>query len=334
MQLKALQISIGVTKVHSMNPFGGNPPSQIVDSLLGKSYHVVKTVYLNLPMLKELNESESINFFFKHWDTVQNIESNIDAIKGIGANLEELLKAPEYIEEVKQEGQNQINKIWEAKEEAVKDFNIDIEDTVNQIKDYATSAAFSYRYCSVEIASLQTSELTNISPRTLVKVGDHVVTPLGNIYRITALTQTTFTVGSFITSIRGEKGLTGDPGSGLTLLGVYETLEQFIQASPTGGKGYAYLVKDINPDSDEESDKNHVYIWDVNTSEWKDAGQFQGAKGDPGQSANDILMDPDPEKYFVEIYGRSSGDIIGDLITNEPIIVSAPVETFNQSLEE
>ena len=317
-----------------MNPFGGNPPTQTVDSLLGRSYHVVKTVYLNLPMLKEINESESINFFFEHWDTVQNIESNIDAIKGIGANLEELLKAPEYIEEVKQEGQNQINKIWETKEEAVKDFNIDIEDTVNQIKDYATSAAFSYRYCSVEIASLQTSELTNLSPRTLVKVGDHIVTPLGNIYRITALTQTTFTVGSFITSIRGEKGLTGDTGSGLTLLGVYETLEQFIQASPAGGKGYAYMIKDINPDSDEESDKNHVYIWDVNTSEWKDAGQLQGVKGDPGQSANDILMDPDPEKYFVEIYGRSSGDIIGDLITNEPIIVPAPVETFNQSLEE
>ena len=157
---------------------------------------------------------------------------------------------------------------------------------------------------------------------------------MGNIYRITALTQTTFTVGPFITSIRGEKGLTGDPGSGLTLLGVYETLEQFIQASPEGGKGYAYMIRDINPDSDEESDKNHVYIWDVNTSEWKDAGQLQGVKGDPGQSANDILMDPDPEKYFVEIYGRSSGDIIGDLITNEPIIVPAPVETFNQSLEE
>ena len=103
-----------------MNPFGGNPPTQIVDSLLGRSYHVVKTVYLNLPMLKEINESESINFFFEHWDTVQNIESNIDAIKDIGANLEELLKAPEYIEEVKQEGQNQINKIWETKEEAVK----------------------------------------------------------------------------------------------------------------------------------------------------------------------------------------------------------------------
>lgn len=238
-----------------MNPFGGNPPTQTVDSLLGRSYHVVKTVYLNLPMLKEINESESINFFFEHWDTVQNIESNIDAIKDIGANLEELLKAPEYIEEVKQEGQNQINKIWETKEEAVKDFNIDIEDTVNQIKDYATSAAFSYRYCSVEIASLQTSKLTNLSPRTLVKVGDHIVTPLGNIYRITALTQTTFTVGSFITSIRGEKGLTGDTGSGLTLLGVYETLEQFIQASPAGGKGYAYMIKDINPDSDEESDK-------------------------------------------------------------------------------
>lgn len=317
-----------------MNPFGGNPPTQIVDSLLGKSYHVVKTVYLHLPLLKQINESEAINFFFEHWNTVQLIESNIDAIKNVGNNINEVLKVPEYLEEIKKEGQIQIDAIWKAKEEALKDFNIDIEDTVNQIKDYATSAAFSYRYCSIELASFQTIDLTNLFPRTLVKVGDHVVTPLGNIYRITEVTQTTFTVGIFITSIRGEKGLTGDPGSGLTLLGVYDTLEQFTQANPEGGKGYAYMIKDINPDSDEESDKNHVYIWDVNTSEWKDAGQLQGVKGDPGQSANDILMDPDPEKYFVEIYGRSSGDVIGDLITNEPLIIPTPVESFNQSLKE
>ena len=124
-----------------MNPFGGNPPTQIVDSLLGKSYHVVKTVYLHLPLLKQINESEAINFFFEHWDTVQNIELNINAIKDIGANLEELLKAPEYIKKVKQEGQKQIDAIWEAKEEALKNFNTDIEDIVNQIKDNVTSTA-------------------------------------------------------------------------------------------------------------------------------------------------------------------------------------------------
>lgn len=125
-----------------MNPFGGNPPTQIVDSLLGKSYHVVKTVYLHLPLLKQVNDkAEVINFFFEHWDIVQNIESNIDALKDIRVNLEELLKAPEYIKEVKQEGQKQIDAIWEAKEEALRDFNIDIEDTVNQIKGYVTSAA-------------------------------------------------------------------------------------------------------------------------------------------------------------------------------------------------
>lgn len=124
-----------------MNPFGGNPPTQIVDSLLGKSYHVVKTVYLHLPLLKQINESEAINFFFEHWDTVQNIELNINAIKDIGANLEELLKAPEYIKKVKQEGQKQIDAIWEAKEEALRNFNSDIEDIVNQIKDNVTSTA-------------------------------------------------------------------------------------------------------------------------------------------------------------------------------------------------
>lgn len=124
-----------------MNPFGGNPPTQIVDSLLGKSYHVVKTVYLHLPLLKQINESEAINFFFEHWDTVQNIELNLNAIKDIGANLEELLKAPEYIKKVKQEGQKQIDAIWEAKEEALRNFNSDIEDIVNQIKDNVTSTA-------------------------------------------------------------------------------------------------------------------------------------------------------------------------------------------------
>lgn len=314
-----------------MNPFGGRAPTQTVDRLLGKSYHVVKEVYLNLDLLKEIQKNEAINFFYSNWTTVENVTNNLEHIKNIGENVQEILKAPEYVEEVKAEGIRQIADIQIAKENAVSEFNVDIQDTVNSIKTYATSAAFSYRYCDTELNSYQTIALTHIHPVSQVKVGDHVVTPLGDVFRIEQLTQTQATFGSFITSIRGERGLTGETGNGLTLSGYVETEDELLSKFPVGNKGDAYMVEFVG-DSDVETNHKHVFIWDVNTKSWRDIGQLQGVKGEPGASANDILMDPDPEEYFLQIYGVTSGDVIGPLIVNQPTVSPDPTVSFETYL--
>ena len=55
--------------MQSHNPFG-QPAAPTVDRLLGKSYHVVKTVYLNLPLLKEINSNEAIKFVAENFESI------------------------------------------------------------------------------------------------------------------------------------------------------------------------------------------------------------------------------------------------------------------------
>ena len=59
-----------------------------------------------------------------------------------------------------------------------------------------------------------------------------------------------------------------------------------------------------------------------------------GAKGERGQSANEILMSPDPELYFLEIYGETSGDSIGTLTVQELPFDPDPTEILDTILED
>lgn len=70
------------------------------------------------------------------------------------------------------------------------------------------------------------------------------------------------------------KGDQGDPGTGLTLLGQYDTLADLEAAHPTGQRGNAYFVGD---DTD-----GVVYLWNPDESEWTNVGSLKGAKGDTG----------------------------------------------------
>ncbi len=313
--------------MHYQNPFGGVPPTQHVDLLLGKSYYIVKAVYEHLDEITSLNNNEAIKFFYEHWESVKNLEDNLPALKDIALNVDELLKAPQYIQQVKDEGAKQITAIKDAKDQAVADFNEDIKTTVDSIKNYATSAAYSYRYCSLELVSNQDIPLNKISPTSNIKAGDHIVDTLGNVFLITAVTAINITVGEWLTSIRGEQGLKGDTGTGLNLLGTYDTLDEFLSVNPEGTAGSAYLIKQA------EGSENVVYVWDVNTNTWKNAGPLRGNKGDPGKSANEILMDPDPEKYFLQIYGQATGDIIGALVVEQSPVLPDPTDVFNNAVK-
>lgn len=57
-----------------------------------------------------------------------------------------------------------------------------------------------------------------------------------------------------------------------------------------------------------------------------------GKDGPAGASANEILMAPDPEKYFLSVYGETSGDVIGQLVVSSAAIVPAPLDEFNKEL--
>ncbi len=60
----------------------------------------------------------------------------------------------------------------------------------------------------------------------------------------------------------------------------------------------------------------------------------EGPEGPAGKSVNEFLMDPDPELYFLKIYGETHGGTIGDLVVQEAPFAPDPVEILDKALKE
>lgn len=116
--------------------------------------------------------------------------------------------------------------------------------------------------------------------------------------------------------VKGDRGPKGDPGNALLILGVYDSLSALQSAHPIGVAGDAYHVTDTHEN----------YVWDGETNSWRSIGEFVAL------SANDFLMSTDPAEYFRQIYGESSGDIIGDLLLSPGPVTPDPSETFETVL--
>lgn len=116
---------------------------------------------------------------------------------------------------------------------------------------------------------------------------------------------------------KGERGPMGEPGTAMLLLDVYDSLADLTAAHPSGNVGDAYHVTDTHEN----------YVWSQETNSWKSIGVFTAL------SANEFLMEPDPAEYFREIYGESSGDIIGDLLLNPSPVSPDPSDTFENVLQ-
>lgn len=309
--------------MHNINPFGQNPAQITTDRILGKSYHVVKTVYLNLDLLKSIHESTDIKYIVEHFDEIKNIGASLDALTRLEQYLDDLLALPDLKTQIEKAAEDYLKQFDETQEfvkDNIKDFAIRLYKELElQIQNAAAVAMFSFRTSSEELRSYEILNRDILSPQDNIKVGDTVLDPLGYIYKITQLTETTFTVNAPLFSVRGPIGL---PGIGLVILGSKNNYEQLIQENPIGKPGDAWIM----------SDTKDVYLWSDSINTWFNAGNLQGIKGDTGQSANEILMNPDPEKYFLEIYGQTHGDIIGTLVV-EQVIEPSPVESFNSALD-
>lgn len=127
-------------------------------------------------------------------------------------------------------GTTQVSAINTAKDTAVSEITQSKDSVVSAVtqagteqqealQDFVETAAFSYRYSATAITASGTAPLTNLTPNTQVKVGDHVVDSTGNVFAITATDGTNFTVGALLTSLKGPqgaqgvKGDTGSPGA-------------------------------------------------------------------------------------------------------------------------
>ena len=70
--------------------------------------------------------------------------------------------------------------------------------------------------------------------------------------------------------VKGEQGEPGKDGTGVTILGSYDTESELNAAHPTGSEGDAYIVA------------GDLYVWDTENSKWKNVGQIQGPQGPRG----------------------------------------------------
>lgn len=143
--------------MHCSNPFGSCPPQQSVDMLLGKSYHIVKTVYLHLKNITVISEYieelikvaeiadtivDDINTLKELVDKlgpildisneIVNISNNIEAINTVAGLLESIPNIPETVEKILKTG------------EYVKDFAEGTPRIVESIGDVYNSATDGY----------------------------------------------------------------------------------------------------------------------------------------------------------------------------------------------
>ena len=165
----------------------------------------------------------------------------------------------------------------------------------------AKTAAYAMRLTSVNMSASGTAAITSLTPQANIKVGDTVIDPDGEVFSITAIAGSTFTVGAKLTSLKGPQGIRGEKGergiqgaqgpkgdqgpqglkgdqgdvgpkgatgAPLSIKGSFPTLDELQEQHPTGQLGDAYMVG------------THLYSW--NGSAWQDVGDIKGPKGDKG----------------------------------------------------
>lgn len=166
----------------------------------------------------------------------------------------------------------------------------------------AKTAAYAMRLTSVNMSASGTAAISSLTPQANIKVGDTVIDPDGEVFSITAIAGSTFTVGAKLTSLKGPQGIRGEKGeqgiqgaqgpkgdqgpqglkgdqgdvgpkgatgAPLSIKGSFPTLDELQEQHPVGQLGDAYMVG------------THLYSW--NGSAWQDVGDIKGPKGDKGE---------------------------------------------------
>jgi hypothetical protein len=271
------------------NPLNDFPPSHTVDRLLGKSYEVVKTVYMNIPILKEVHDSDAIKYIYSNIDFLNKIESQSKDIANISNNIEDLLALPQLkvkLENATNAGKQQIQDKADSVTSEISQYT---DKSISSVQEELNKGMFSYRYLNDKFESETfRHSVQDVLPSENLKVGDHVVTITGTVHEVTLVGTKYLTIGKALCTLKGEQGL---PGTGLILSGVYDTSEEFFEAHPYGTHGSAYEVL-----NNLGSGQPTVYIWSSETLSWQDAGALKGAKGDKGDKGDRGEVGPKGDK--------------------------------------
>lgn len=109
----------------------------------------------------------------------------------------------------------------------------------------------------------------------------------------------------------GLNGLDGADGTGVTILGSYNTLAELQSVHPIGNDGDAYII-----DGD-------LYVWAVDDSKWENVGNIQGPAGADGKDAKNIILSGDSQVFKV-----SKSNIIS------PVSITIRAQAFNTTVTD
>lgn len=183
-------------------------------------------------------------------------------------------------------GTTNVQAVGTAKDQAVSTITAQQATSVKAVQDAgaqqiagaeeaAKTAAFAYRFSSTAITASGAAPVTNLSPSTNIKVGDHVMDSTGAVFEITAVSGGNFTVGTLQASLKGPQGAKGDKGD-TGAAGVKGDKGDTGEQGPRGLKG------DTGPQGP-QGEKGDTGA--AGAPGAKGDPGAQGPKGDPGTNA-------------------------------------------------
>ena len=114
-----------------------NNDNVLVDKMLGRSYDVVKKVYLNLDTLNQINENQNINTLVENYDEVKGVLDVADDIKNVSSNMTSINSASTYAAQAQAAVASAQSEVANAKSAAsqAQTYANDAADTVSVIED-------------------------------------------------------------------------------------------------------------------------------------------------------------------------------------------------------
>lgn len=242
----------------------------------------LETTNQNLASITTVAESiTDVNAVSENWPTIETVYRSLDDIGTVSDGINHVTAVSENLEKITavQEKLSAVDAVSDnlAIVESAAGVAEELETIRQEVLEANATAGFSFRYL-VTAEGSQTVEISSITPAVNTKVGDHVVSSIGDFFSVVAVDPTagTATLSPKLGSFKGEKG---DKGDGLQVAGTYPDYESLSKVEGEEGKVYLAGLNLYVWTTEEVTDEDGVT---TTIGSWVNAGELVGPKGETG----------------------------------------------------